>query len=154
MKTIYAVFERVENAKAAVGRCKKESWNQADFVVILPEKPSSKKIGDDRFEFGEELFLNSPDSPNTFQWPALQEQEIEGIGRVKMAISFKPDYSLNTRAESTLINKDLIVDGLKKNKIMTLIEADDAIVSQIETILESEGAEITIFDEKREELQG
>lgn len=153
MKTIYAVFERVENAKAAVGRSKKESWNQADFMVIFPENPSAK-LGEDRFEFGEELFLDSPDSPNTPQWPALQEQEIEGIGRVKMAISYKPDLSPNRRAESTSMNKELIIDALKKNKIMTIIEADDGIVSQIGTILESEGAEITIFDEKQEELQG
>lgn len=150
MKTIYAAFERVENVKAALGRVKKESWNQADFMLIFPEKPPVK---DDHFEFGDEHFLDTPGFPDTSQWPALQEREIEGIGKVKTAISFKPDFGFNPRSESTLINKELIADGLRKNKITAIIDVDDEIVSKIETILESEGAEITIF-EKRKELQG
>lgn len=151
MKRIYAAFERIENVKAALGRAKKESWNRADFMLIFPEKPLVKE---DRFEFGNEHFLDSPDFPDTSQWPALQEREIEGIGKVKTAISFKPDLGFDLRNESTLINKELIVDGLKNDKITAIIDADDEIVSRIETILESEGAEIRIFDAKRQELSG
>ena len=150
MKRIYAAFERIENVKAAVGRAKKESWNRADFMLIFPEKPP---IREDRFEFGNEHFLDSPDFPDTFQWPALQEREIEGIGKVKTAISFKPDLGFDLRDGSTL-NNELIADGLKKDKITAIIDTDDEIVSKIETILESEGAEIRIFDAKRQELSG
>lgn len=151
MKTIYATFERVENVKAAIGRSKKESWNQADFMLIFPEKPSVK-VDDGYFEFGDEHFIGSPDSPDNFQWPTLQEHEIEGIGKVKMAISFNPELSPNSRNELTSINKELIADGLLKNKITAIIDADAEIASKIETILESEGGEITIFGEKRQEL--
>ncbi len=153
MRTIYAVFERVENVKAAVGRVKKESWNQADFMMIFPEKPLVKVDAGD-FEFGDEHFLDSPDSPKTSQWPALQEHEIEGIGKVKMAISFMPELRPDIRSKLTVMNKELIAAGLKNNKIAVIIDANDEIVSKIETILESEGAEITISGEKREELQG
>lgn len=152
MKRIYAAFERVENVKAAVGRAKKESWNRADFMLIFPEKPP---VQEDRFEFGNEHFLDSPVFPDISQWPALQEREIEGIGKVKTAISFKPDRGFELRDGSTLnLNYKLITDDLKKNKITAIIDADDEIVSKIETILESEGAEIRIFDAKRQDLSG
>ena len=150
MKRIYAAFERIENVKAAVGRAKKESWNRADFMLIFPEKPP---VQEDSFEFGNEHFLDSPDFPDASQWPALQEREIEGVGKVKTAISFKPDLGFDLRDGSTLNNK-LIADDLKKNKITAIIDADDEIVSKIETILESEGAEIRIFDAKRQDLSG
>ena len=149
MKTIYATFERIENAKAAIGRGKKESWNQAHFMIIFPEIPP---VEEDRFEFGAEHFLGPPDSADFYQWPALREHEIEGIGQVKMAISFKPEPGLNVRNQPTLMDKELIADGLKKNKITVLIEVEDEIVPKMETILASEGAGITIFGGKREEL--
>lgn len=153
MKTIYAAFERVANVKAAIGRSKKETWNQADYWVIFPEKPSLE-VGDEYFEFGDEHFIDSPDLPRTSQWPALQEHELEGIGKVKMAISLKFDPSPDRRNVATLINRELIADGLRNNKITAIIDAGDEAVPKIKTIFESEGGEITIFDEKREEIQG
>lgn len=151
MKEIYAAFERVENAKAAVGRVKKESWNRAGLVVIFPGE-SMDKTDDKRFEFGNESFLDTPYSKKNSQWPALQDKEIDEIGKVKMAVSFKPDTSTEIITDYGSMNKELIASGIKKNKVVVIIEADDEIVSQIETILESEGGEITIFEEKREEL--
>ena len=152
MRTIYATFERIENAKAAVGRAKKESWDQAVFTIISPGKPL---VNDDAnlFEFGDEAFLDHPELPDGFQWPALQEHEIDGIGRVKMAVSFKPGPGQKLRDQSK-INRELIKAGLKENKITAIIEADEEIVPKIEMILMSEGAEITLFEEMREELQG
>ncbi len=151
MKKIYAAFQRIENAKAAVGRVKKESWNQAGLTVIFPGEPMVK-TDDNRFEFGDEYFLDSLHSRKRSEWPALQDKEIDGIGKVKMAVSYKPDNSSPLREDPDGMNRELIASGLKKSKVMVIIEADDEISSKITAILESEGAEITIFEEKREEL--
>lgn len=151
MKKIYAAFERVENAKAAVGRVKKESWNRAGLVIIFPGE-SIADPDNNRFEFGNEYFLDTPYSRKISEWPALQDKEIDGIGKVRMAVSFKPDTSPDISEDSLTINKELIASSLKKNKVVAIIESDDEIVSKIESILESEGAEITIFGENREEL--
>lgn len=145
MKRIYAAFERIENAKAAVGRIKKETWNQADLAIILSEE-TTVNSGDNRFEFGDEHFLDSPYSRNYSKWPSLQDKEIDGIGRVKMAISFKPHTGPDSREVTDIIDKELLADNLKKNKIMAIIETEDDITPKIETILESEGAEVKIFD--------
>lgn len=151
MKKIYAAFKRVGNAKAAVGRVKKESWNRADLVIIFPGEPTVK-TDNNRFEFGNEYFLDSPHSGKASEWPSLQDKEIDGIGKVKIAVSYKPDNNPDLSEDSAGMNKELIASDLKKNKVVAIIEADDELVSKIETILDSEGAEITIFGEKREEL--
>jgi hypothetical protein len=143
MKKIYAAFERVENAKAAVGRVKKECWNRAGLSVIVPEKLQANN-DEHRYEFGHEHFLDTPYSREKSNWPALNDHEFDGIGKVKMAANHKP-YS-GEASEGVTINKDLVIDGLKKNKVVALIETEDEIVSKIETILESEGADYTIFD--------
>ncbi len=152
MKTIYAAFERVENAKSAVGRVKKESWNQAGLMVISPGTESMTENDANQFEFGNEHFLETPYSRKISEWPALQDNEINGIGKVKMAVNLKPEAVRKESQEPIMMNKELIADGLKKNKVIAIIEADDEIISKIETILESEGADITIFEENREEL--
>lgn len=149
MKKIYAFFERIENAKAAAGRIKKEGWNRSDVVVIFPGETSESN--GDKFEFGDEHFLDSPMVRKISPWPVLQDQELEGVGKVKMAASFKPDAPDPTVA-TTEINKELVAAGLQKNKVVAIIEADDEIIPRIETILESEGGEITFFTEKREEM--
>lgn len=140
MKRIYAAFERVENAKAAVGRVKKESWNRAGITVILPGK-TDVKTDEHRYEFGDEHFLDTPYSRETSEWPALQDREVDGIGKVKMAVNYQP-YSVEAN-EEVEVNKEIVAEGLKKNEVVAIIEADDEIVSKIETILESEGAEFT-----------
>ena len=146
MKKIYAAFERVENAKAAVGRVKKECWNRAGLSVILPEKLEANEANNEehRYEFGQEHFLDTPYSQEKSDWPALHEHEFDGIGKVKMAANHKP-YS-GEASEGVTIRKELVVDGLKKNKIVVLIETEDEMISKIETILESEGADYTIYD--------
>lgn len=143
MKKIYAAFERVENAKAAVGRIKKETWNRAGMSVILPEKRNLNNE-EHSFEFGHEHFLDTPYSQENSDWPALHEHEFDGIGKVKMAVNHKP-YSGEV-SEGVKISKELVIDGLKKNKVVALIETEDEIVSKIEKILESEGADYTIYD--------
>jgi hypothetical protein len=142
MKKIYAAFERVENAKAAVGRIKKESWNRAGLSVILPEKLNANNE-EDRYEFGHEHFLDTPYSHEHSEWPALQERELNGVGKVKMGANHKP-FS-GEASEEVKISKELVIEGLKKNKVVALIETEDELASKIETILESEGAEYTIF---------
>ncbi len=144
MKRIYAAFERVENARAAVGRVKKESWNRAGLVVILPGEPIT--ANDNHYEFGDEHFLDTPYSRKNTVWPVLQDKEVDGIGIVKIAVSLKPDADSSLSEESVVTNKEIIAEDLKNNKVITIIEAEDEIVSQIEIILESEGAEITIID--------
>lgn len=142
MKKIYAAFERVENAKAAVGRIKKECWNRAGLSVIVPEKLNANNE-ENRYEFGHEHFLDTPYSLEYSEWPALQEREFDGVGKVKMGVNHKP-FS-GEASEEVKINKELVIDGLKKNKVVTLIETEDELTSKIETILESEGADYTIF---------
>lgn len=150
MRTIYATFKRIGNAKAAVGRAKKESWDRANFTIISPWTPLANTDAD-LFEFGAEAFLDYPESFEIHQWPALQEHEIDGIGKVKMAVDFKLDLGQKAMDSLNLIDKELIIAGLKDNKITAIIEAEDEIVPKIETILKSEGAEITLFEEMRED---
>lgn len=152
MRTIYATFGRIGNAKAAVGRVKKESWNRADFTIISPGTPLATTDAD-LFEFGAEAFLDYPESSEIYQWPALQEYEIDGIGKVKMAVSFKPDLGQKSDLLNA-IDKELIIAGLKENKITAIIGVDDEIAPKIETILKSEGANITFSEKMREELRG
>lgn len=146
MKRVFATFERIENAKAAVGRVKKEAWNQADFAIIISGESAFNVSGDDRFEFGDEHFLDSPYSRNYSKWPSLQDKEIEGIGRVKMAVSFKQHTGSDLSEETVMIDKELAADNLKKKKVIAIIETEDDIIPKIETILESEGAEVIIFE--------
>ncbi|NLY75616.1 MAG: hypothetical protein GX075_09960 [Firmicutes bacterium] len=150
MPRIYASFERLENAKAAVGRIKKASWNRAEIVVLASSEPGVDP-GAARYEFADEHFLDSPVTRRETQWPVLKEQEIEGLGKVFLAASFRPD-DVNRYNHWPAVNPELTAADLKKNRVVAIMEVAAELSGKIKTILQSEGAEITFFAEKREEL--
>ncbi len=150
MARIYASFERLENAKAAVGRIKKAGWNRADIVVLTSGEP---EVAPDtaRYEFADEHFLDSPVIRRETQWPVLKEQEIDGLGKVYLAANIRPD-EVDRHQQLPAVNLELTARDLKKNKVVAIMEVDAELSGKVKTILQSEGAEITFFAEKREEL--
>ena len=81
--------------------------------------------------------MNTPSPHKVFPWPSMEDKEIEGIGKVKIAsILRKDNFDFNS------INKELVSVSLKKNRVVIIIGGNDEVLARIQPILGSEGAEV------------
>ena len=59
-KLLIGAFENVSDAKNALGRIKKATWNRADLALIVPRKSSPDVVQGIDFELASESFLDLP----------------------------------------------------------------------------------------------
>jgi hypothetical protein len=148
-RRLLGVFNSIDDAKHALGQIKKESWNQAEFVVIVGEPDGNRrKEGNNHFEMAVENFITGK-PPETGRWinhiwPGLKEVELAGVGTVNVGYSAIaeeiPEPSWDRRFSETDIQ--VMEREISANKIVALIEVEEQFLPKLRLIMDTNGAEL------------
>ncbi len=142
---IFGFFANIDDAKSAIGSIKKENFNQAELTVIFAEDNQNKKANNSaNYEFATESFLQSSPDRSIINWPGIKKQKIAGVGEIQIGLNKTIDSFDNTQISIGMNGEDLSIvqQGLKENKVITIIEAEPNILSRAKAVLERHGAEI------------
>lgn len=133
MRRIVGVFSNVNDARNALGRIKKESWNRAEISVLI-KQPSPETS----YEFGED-FSRQQRQRRKVMWSGLKQEFIDGVGMVQIG------STNGQRRQDHYAFLKKITGAVPYNldqKIVGIIEVEDDLVESIYTILNSKGADI------------
>lgn len=145
---LFGIFSSIDDAKAAAGQIKKESWNQADLTIVYSNQEhanlSHPNRNEDDFELAAENFLEDLDREPPPVWPGLKEDYLEGIGPVRIGASNQTGQESLPGKIARLAGGDLpaIEREIQSQKVVALIEAEPEVFRKVRHILEKSGAEI------------
>lgn len=154
-RKLFGVFNSVDDAKNVLGLIKKESWNQAELMVIMGERAGADHNGakksNPNFEAAAENFLtnNSPASARQINhiWPGLKDVEIAGIGIVKIGYSAPAEANnesiINQKlGELNEIDIKAVEREIAAKKIVAYLEIEEQFLPKLRLIMASNGAEL------------
>ncbi len=145
-RRIIGIFSSIGDAKNALGQIKKESWNQTELTVIIQDKNENRNPEDKtHMEIATENFLENQGAgsgPNIL-WPGLKEEQLSGIGTVKIGYS-SPNRKHGIVLASQNLSEaelDFIGQKLVAQKVVVLIEVEDQFLPKLRFIMATNGAE-------------
>ncbi len=152
---ILGVFHNIDDAKSALGQIKKESMNQAELTVIIGDRFHIRtRESQTLFETAAEDFadqnLGSRDSESRIDhfWPGLKEEQLLGIGVVKVGHNSPDPNDVQSAWRQKLTETALQIIGaeIAAKKIITFIEFDPRFLPKLRFIMETNGAELKEFE--------
>ncbi|HEX7713629.1 MAG TPA: hypothetical protein VF531_06375 [Bacillota bacterium] len=140
-KLLIGAFENVSDAKNALGRIKKATWNRADLALIVPRKSSPDVVQGIDFELASESFLDLPRKDFSPLWPGLRQESLAGVGEVLIGQgrSHEPEPLSLDLSQPEL---EMIKQPLKQHKIITVLKANPEDLPKLRLIMETDGAEL------------
>lgn len=140
---VYATFNQLNSAKAALGQIKKSSWNKADLSVIYADQPLFGQ-DDNRYEIAVEGFIEHNLKKNPEKWPGLKTAYLEGVGVIHYASEHGEELA------SIISNRDSdhwLIDELASAKIVAVIDTEPEKAPKLRLILENSGADVILSSE-------
>jgi len=148
-RKLFGVFNSVGDAKNALGLIKKESWNQAELMVIMGEPELNRvKENNPDFEAADANFLanNSPIADRQINqiWPGLKDVKLAGVGTVKIGYNAQAEanneFALNQKLSETDLK--LVGQEIASKKIIAYIEIEEQFLPKLKLIMAANGAEL------------
>ncbi|HOJ78099.1 MAG TPA: hypothetical protein PLZ08_07095 [Bacillota bacterium] len=136
MRKIYGIFQNLNDAKIAIGKIKVTAWNRARITLICPE--TNQDTQDNYYEFGCANFIANT-MPVLSNWNGFKEQEIPGVGKVKVATI---DHRINQHDLSFLRR------AISEQKVSVVIEVEPELSDKVHYLLENQGADVLVTNTK------
>lgn len=140
-KLLIGAFENLGDAKNALGRIKKATWNRTDLALIVPRNSSPGAAQEYAFELASESFLDLPRREVMPFQPGLRQESLAGAGEVFIGegLSSQPD-PLNLDLSQPELEK--VKQHLQQHKVITLLKANPEDLPKLRLIMETSGAEL------------
>lgn len=143
---LFGIFSSIDDAKAAAGQIKKESWNLADLTIIYSnqehENLSHPNRNEDDYELAAENFLEDPEREPPPVWPGLKEEYLEGIGPVRIGSQTNQESLPGKIVRLAGSDLPAIEREIQSQKVVAMIEVEPEVFRKVRHILEKSGAEI------------
>lgn len=138
---IYATFNHLNSAKAALGQIKKSSWNRADLAVIYADQfiPGQENAN---FEMAVEGFIGNNTTQKRTEWPGVKTAYLEGVGVINYASWHGEGLA------SIIANRESdrwLIDELVAAKTVAVVDTEPGLAPELRLILENNGAEVILL---------
>lgn len=140
-KLLIGVFENMTDAKNALGRIKKATWNRADLALIVPQKSHRGMSGDVDLELASESFLDLPHQGHLPLQSGLRPQTISGVGEVLIGQG-RNNGLVPQGLNLSQPEFERIQQSLQEHRLLAVIKADPGVLPKLRLILETSGANI------------